>query len=161
MVTRDWKFWMEVEIGGVPKEQLITNLENEGFLVEGCVKSMIRQDAFTVIPEKRVLRLARCTVRDLGFAKSPTTTQLKRCIVELGGQFCPAELGPHLRLHLKNQERRDYFSLVMEQILVPDSGLVVFHLVRDDGGRQWLVPHSANPRGRWFLGPEVGFVLAS
>jgi len=152
--------WTMVEIGGVPKEQLVPTLESEGLFVGDWGKDMIKQDAFTVLPEKKLLKLARCTVRDLGFTEVPTTTQLKEAISRFGGQLCPAEVGPHLRRQLKDQANGDCFWLVMEQIMDSDGNPSVFGLHRHVDGKQWLVAGYATPDDRWNLGRVVVFVLA-
>lgn len=153
--------WMSIEIGGVPKADVVGLLEAEGFFVGDWAKDMVKQDAFTVLPSKQTLKLARCTVRDLGFTEEPTTEQLKERIKVFGGALCPAEVGPHLRRQLKDQKKGDIFWLVMEQIADSSGHPFVFALDRYDDGRRWLRGRSARPGRRWSLDDEVVFVLAS
>src|SRR3989344_2135411 len=153
--------WMTVEIGGHPKEELVPLLERDGFFVSDWAKYMMRQDAFTTLPEQQKLKLARCKVRDLGFTERPTTAQLQQRVKERGGKLCPAELGPHLRRQLKDQRNGDIFWLVMEQIADSRGDPRVFELYRDDDGERRFVGSCVNPGVRWLLGHEVVFVLAN
>lgn len=159
-VVRDWKVWMEAEIGGVPKGQLASTLESEGFFVSDWAKNVMKQETFTVLPGKKLLKLARCPVHALGFTEKPTTTQLQHRILEVG-ELCPAELGPHVRRQLKNQPKGDIFWLVMEQIVDSDGLADVFRVRRGADGEQWLSADCAFPVDQWDLDREVVFVLAS
>ncbi|HSX24540.1 MAG TPA: hypothetical protein VLG69_01080, partial [Candidatus Andersenbacteria bacterium] len=116
---KKFDIWITIEIGGISKQEFVPLLEGEGFFVGDWAKDMMKQDAFTVLPNKQNLKLARCKVRDLGFAQIPTTRQLQQQVKELGGLLCPAEVGPHLRRQLKDQPNEDVFWLVMEEM--PDS----------------------------------------
>lgn len=152
---------MEVEIGGNPKDQLVSSLESKGFFANYLVDEMVKQDAFVVLGTKKSLKLARCPIRDLGFTEMPTTAQLQQRVVELG-HLCPAELGLHLRQQLKDQPKGDIFQLVMEQVMDFDGNLNVFELFRHgDGGTQWLGTREAEPDDEWSLECEVVFVLAN
>lgn len=151
--------WMEVEIGGVPKEELVALLKSKGFSVGELARNVIRQDAFTVSPIKRTLKLAHCKVRDLGFTSAPTIIQLQERLIVFGGELCPAEVGPHLRRQIKEQERGDIFWLFMKPIADSDGYRYVFLLYRDVGS-QWLSTDNADPDDQWSLNEDIVFVLA-
>lgn len=108
--------WMTAEIGGLCAENLITTMESNGISIGHWAKDILGKPAFTTLPEKRTLKLARCKLRDLGFTQQPTTTELQERIKVFGGSLCPAELGPHLRLQFKDQEKGGMCWLLMQQI---------------------------------------------
>ncbi len=157
---KEMKFpvWMTVEIGGVSKKELVA-LEEGFVVVSNWARDVIKQDAFTVSPIKRTLRLACCEVRDLGFTEDPTFAQLQECLSAFSGELCPAEVGPHLRRQLKDQKKGVMFWLIMKQIADSDGSPSVFRLCRGDGGFGVLDGIYAHSASKWHLGRVVVFVL--
>ncbi len=149
--------WMEVEIGGIPKDQLLTLLAEEGFFMSDWAKSILGKEAFTTLPEKKRLKLVCCKVRDLNFTSQPTMAELQERIAAFGGTLCPAEVGPHLRRKFKDQPRGDIW-LIMKQITDSNGHSVIFGLGRHDDG-EWLDTSDAPPDDQWGLGDGVMFVL--
>ena len=78
------------------------------------------------------------TVADLGYATGTTRYDvIKKCIVELGGELCPNEVGPADRLQNRYQPKGDWYRTAMEPLTDSDGGLGVFG-VEHDGGRLCL-----------------------
>ena len=104
------------------------------------------------------LRLASATVAELGLKKGGTTEQLHAAILAQGGQLCPAEAGPALRLFLTDQPKGEWLWLAMEAIPGSDGGLSGFSVGRDGGGL-WLYTAYGHPTFHWNPGDRVVFVV--
>ena len=104
------------------------------------------------------VHLAVATVEELGLPKGGTTDQLHAAIKAQGGQLCPAEVGPALRLLYKDQPKGEWLWLAMEAI--PDSGgdLIVFRVARDDDGL-WLGAGYGHPDSFWYPGGRIVFLV--
>jgi hypothetical protein len=66
------------------------------------------------------------TVRDLGFSKSVTYTQVCQRALQMGYQLCPAEVGPALRLQCKHQPNWVPFDIAMKPITGNDGYTYIF-----------------------------------
>ena len=99
-----FSIWRTLTIGGVSKDELATRL-GDGFYISNWAKDIMSKPEFTTLPESTEIYLVRAKIKDLGFTKAPTTTELFARIKEVG-ELCPAEVGPHLRL-VPGQEQRD------------------------------------------------------
>lgn len=149
--------WQTIIIGGQSKDELIAAIINSGMFVSDLARDIMGKDTFITLLEPKTVRLARCKVKDLGFVKNPTTTQIFERIKEIGGELCPPEVGPHLRLHLKDQPKGDIFWLAMETITDSDGDPSLFRLARYDSGESGLNTDDVRPDSQWFL--ELVFVL--
>ncbi|MBI4118922.1 MAG: hypothetical protein HY452_01520, partial [Parcubacteria group bacterium] len=109
--------------------------------------------------ESTEIQLARATVKDLGFKKEPTITELFIRIKEVG-DLCPAEVGPHLRLTDTDQPNNSWYWIAMEPITGSGGGPGVFRLKRYGVGERWLGAGYVCPGGRWGLGLTVVFRLS-
>ena len=75
------------------------------------------------------------TVADLGYATGTTRYDvIKKCIVELGGELCPNEVGPADRLQNRYQPKGDWYRTAMEPLTASDGGLGVFSVGRGGDG---------------------------
>ncbi|MBI2633735.1 MAG: hypothetical protein HYW80_00285 [Parcubacteria group bacterium] len=148
---------MTLRIGGVSNDELLHRLE-EGFCVTGWAKDIMLKPAFTTLRESIEIELGWIKVVDLDFAEAPTTPELFARIGEVA-KFCPAEVGPHVRVVDKNQPRGTWYWLAMEPIADSNGGPSVFELARYDDGRRWLGALYARPSDRWGLGEVVVLVL--
>lgn len=152
--------WMELEIGGLTREELIRQIKGSGQYVNSYARSMVMNEKFITMPERQRLKLARATVHELGFAKNPTIKELWARLASYGAQKCHPSVGPHLRLALPEQARGDWFWCYMDQISDSDGYPHVWLIKRDsDGGAQWLRGGCARPGRRGTLGLSIVFVL--
>ncbi len=149
--------WRTLTIGGVSKDELMAGLGN-GFFVSDWAKDIMSKLGFATLPEPTEIHLARTTVKDLGFKKEPTTTELYTRIKEVG-DLCPAEAGPHLRLADTDQPNDSWYWIAMEPITDSGGRPYVFYVLRDGDGRRWLCTSYAFPGGRWDLVLEIVFRL--
>lgn len=158
--TPTFDVWQTITIGGKSKDELIATITNSGMFVSDWARDIMSKDAFVTLPEPRTVRLARCRVKDLGFTKNPTTTQIFARIKEVGGELCSPEVGPHLRLHLKDQPKGDYFWVAMETITASGGYPDLFCLPRRGLGGSWLDADVVHPDDQWPLEDVVVFVLS-
>ncbi|MBI4118748.1 MAG: hypothetical protein HY452_00610, partial [Parcubacteria group bacterium] len=155
--VRLFEVWRTLTIGGVSKDELKARL-GDGLYVSDWAKDIMSKPEFTTLPESTEIQLARATVKDLGFKKEPTITELFTRIKEVG-DLCPAEVGPHLRLTDTDQPKNSWYWVAMEPITGSGGVPVVFDLRPSDGGRRWLRTDCIYPDRRWFLGSTVVFRL--
>lgn len=153
-----FKVWQILTIGGKSKDELLVKIEAAGQFASDRAKDVMSKPTFTTLPEPTTLNLARVKVRDLGFTKNPTTTRLFARIREVG-ELCPAEIGPHIRLALKDQPKGDIFWVAMETITDSDGLPGVFCVKRSDSGEAWLSCNYVGPDHQWYLENEIVFVL--
>ncbi|MBI4119069.1 MAG: hypothetical protein HY452_02295, partial [Parcubacteria group bacterium] len=154
---RLFEVWRTLTIGGVSRDELMARLGN-GFFVSDWAKDIMSKPEFTTLPESTEIQLARATVKDLGFAEPPTTTELFARIKEVG-DLCPAEVGPHLRLTDTDQPNSSRYWVAMEPITGSGGSPSVFHVRRRGDGVRWLAAICAGPGYRWDLGNAVVFRL--
>lgn len=145
---------MTLTVGGVSKDDLVKHLKDGGHSVSDRARDIMGKPAFTTLPEPTEIELGWITVRDLGFATKPTTDELFVRIKEVA-DLCPAEVGPHLRLADKDQQRGTCYWTAMEPITDSDGYPDVFRVERYDGGERWLRARCAYPDVRWFLDCSV------
>jgi hypothetical protein len=148
-----------VEIGGQTEQQLEKALERAGFKISDYARHMMRQKEFKAAKDPEQADLVRLTVGDLfGDKNVHTTNEIYEKADQLGLELCPAEVGPHLRLKLKDQPMGDWFRIAMKQIAGPDRDPRVFGLGhRDDG--MWLYDRWTGPSREWDPGHEFVFRL--
>lgn len=144
-------------IGGIPPAELVKRLTDGNFYVSDRAHDIMGKPAFTTLPKPTNIKLVQSTVADLGFKAQPTTTELFARIKEVGN-FCPAEVGPHLRLADTDQERGTCYWIAMEPILCSDGAPRVFRVRRPADGLQWSLSTShACSHDPWFLGNRIVF----
>jgi hypothetical protein len=153
--------YLEIEVGGKTKDELLAELQVEGFFVSEWAKDIMSKPAWKP-GNKEMVKFGRAKISDLGFTdpkKLPTTSEVWARIVELGHSLCESGDGPAIRLALKNQPRGDYFRVAMEQITDSDGNPDVFYLKHDDDGKRWLRTGWTGPDDGWDLDFEIVFRL--
>lgn len=103
--------------------------------------------------EKEKYDIVRFTVKQLGFPSGATTDEIYKKAQDLGLEFCPAEVGPHLRLQYRGNE---WMFIAMEQITDRVGRPGVFGLDWY-GARLGLGGDFAEPARRW--NSDNGFVF--
>lgn len=145
-----------VEIGGMSKEQLISEMEAAGININDYAKSMMNNPDFIVGEHKEEAKLIILTVADLGFKTSATRNQIFERADALGLELCPPDTGPNYRIKYKDQPQGEYFRIGMKPITDSNGYPRVFNLHRFDGGL-WLDYGGAYPSRAW--SPDGGFVF--
>ena len=121
-------------------------ITDAGFQISDYASDIMDQPAFTIAPQEEKIRLVEVSVADMGFPNGTnyrsikdrvvgTEVQLEDGLYEV--QLCPAEVGPQLRLHYKDQPKGEWLRIAMEAITGSDGDLTLFGVERD-GGVLWL-----------------------
>jgi hypothetical protein len=150
--------FLEIEVGGKSKDQLIAEMVAAGHSVSDWAKDIMSKPTWSP-GDKQTVKFVRVKVSELGFTKSPKTSEVWARIQELGHSLCEPGDGPAIRLALKDQPRGDYFWTAMQQITDSDGGPDVFFVRRRDGGESWLHARWVRPDFEWRLGDGVVFRL--
>ena len=103
------------------------------------------------------LNLVMVSVEQLGFDEAIQFNFICRCIMKLGFDLCPAEVGPALRLIYQDQPRNESLIIAMEALTASDEHPRVFGVVHDGDGL-WLDSYYGRPSRLFRLGEQ--FVVA-
>lgn len=144
-----------IEIGGKTKQQLKEELKNKNIQIGNYAQDLLNSKDFITSKTIEGTDLVRLTVKDLGFPSGATTQEIYQRAQDLGLEFCPAEVGPHLRLNYTGSE---LIIIGMKQIFVRGGSPGVFYLYRYADGL-WLRTYDAEPSGRWDSRSEFVFRL--
>jgi hypothetical protein len=128
-------------IGGKSKDQLINELHVLHSLspLHRYATTMLDNRRFTTARDLQPVLLVKLSGRDLGFTERPTLDELYERAQELGLEFCPAEVGPHLRLAYTNQEKGTHLGVYMEPIVNKSTGsMSIFRLDSSSYGSREL-----------------------
>lgn len=132
----------------------ITN-DNDKFKIYTYAKQILQKVKTSKQPQET--EIIRLRVVDLGFTKATRYDELCKKAKTLGLELCPAEVGPALRLELKDQPMGDYFGVAMEPLTDSGGGLNLFSVHRDVDGR-WLFTSNGISDLRWSRGASFVFV---
>ena len=103
-------------------------LESQDVRVDHRAHHLLMQ---IVCSKERVeICLTSATREELGLTVFSSIEEFRAAILSRGGKFCPAEVGPALRLVYKNQPV-ERLCLAMEAVSDSIGGLSVFRVVRD------------------------------
>jgi len=158
---KGFPLWRILLIGGISRYDMINHVEADGKnSVSMNTRSVIESKQFKTSRRRKVLRLARTKVGNLGFTKVPTTAELFARIRQIGS-LCPAEVGPHLRRDYQDQPKGEVLWIAMNAIRVQDKFGYPDRFVvrRSDQGERLLESDIANPGPHWDLETEIIFVL--
>lgn len=147
--------WRTVKLGTIPSvEGLRKALGDSGVQISQLAGDILQK--VQVAPEETELKLARATVRELGFPNGARYGDICARIKELGHLLCPAEIGPQLRLQHTDQPLGEWLNVAMEPLAVSDGSLYLFAVGRDGGGL-WLHTRWSFPDDLW--SPDYVFVF--
>lgn len=136
MSVTQFPIWKTITIGGKTKDQLIAEIKAKGFKIEKRAGVMMGKQSFTT-GDLREVTLVRVTVMELGCKEGETNKDAWARAHDLGLRFCPAEVGPHLRLVEVDQPYMDSYWIGMEPIIGFHNYPDVFLVGHDVSGR-WL-----------------------
>ncbi len=148
-----------LEVGGKTPKQYATELTKAGFKIYDYAQQMLdRAEKEKLFVAKRSEKdIVRLTVADLGFSNGATNQQIWDRGIELGLDLCPPEVGPELRLSMKDQPQGDYVVVMMKPIAVAGGGLDAFG-VYARGGDRWLFDDDGHPGRRRDTDDAVAFL---
>lgn len=141
--------------GGSKCHLYVQALESKKFRIGDYARQILNK--VTIASVETEIDLAVLTVADLGFKRATRYDVIKKRIVEIGAQLCPAEVGPALRLSYEDQPSGEYNAIAMEPLAVSAGDLLIFYVVHGDGGR-WLSTYHGYPDIMW--NPVNRFVVA-
>ena len=119
---------------------------------------ILGKPAFTMADKETEIDLVVVSNADLGFKEGAYLKDTYKRALELGLVLCPNEVGPQLRLQYTDQPMNEWLLVAMEPIKVSDGALLVFYVVRNDGG-SWLHGHNGHPGNRRYAGNRFVFAL--
>jgi len=131
-------------------------LESSDFKISNFALDILKK--VTCSKEQTKIYLTSATVAELGFTGGCSTRELHTAIVSQGGQLCPSEVGPALRLALNDQQKNEWLWLAMEAVSDSDGDFLVFS-IEHDGGDLWLSTAYGHPDDHWDPDSRVVFVL--
>ena len=131
-------------------------LEAEGFKIDDSARYILKKVRCS---ENHVeIHLTSATVAELGFPNGVFRKDLHAAILAQGGQLCHAEVGPALRMLLKNQPKGEWLLIDMEAISDSAGVPSVFNVEHDSDGL-WLYPNCDFPRNCLFPKDQIVFVV--
>ena len=145
---------LSLEIGGKTPQGYEAELQNEGYHISEHAKYLLAK--VTTAKERQTLDLVRLKVSDLGFKDMTRYDQICARAEELDLERCPAEVGPALRLVMKDQPMGDWVIVAMELLTHRDGYPRVFRIHRDEGG-SWLYTRNGHPGDQWYPGDSFVF----
>lgn len=147
---------MVLTIGGVARDELVKQLKDGGYPDYRWAYDIMGKSAFTTLSKPTEIELGWIKVKDLGFTREPTNKEFFARIRQIDG-FCPAEVGPHLRLIDTDQQHGTAYWVAMEPITDSDGDPDIFHMERFNDGRKVLCASCVRPYDRQEL--ESIFVI--
>jgi hypothetical protein len=151
--------YLELEIGGRSRQQLLKQLDSGGCYVGNCAREMVARPAFTTAPTARALKLTRVQLRTLGFTDWVAWSDILKAAAKIGGEKIPAEAGLRLRLDLPPQQPGDRFWVLMDPIEGADGEPYAFYVVCHDDGERRLLGRYVGPGRRFYPHRQVVFGL--
>ena len=151
--------YLELEIGGGSKRQLLQALDKNGCYVGRCAQDMIARPGFTIAADSRRIRLARVQLRTFGFTDWVGWGDILMAVAWIGGERLPAEAGARLWLELPDRQPGDHFWILMDPIDGDNVEPYVFYLVCHDDGERRLLGRHVSPGRRFFPHREFVFGL--
>jgi hypothetical protein len=151
--------YLELEIGGGSKRQLLQTLDKNGCYVGRCAHEMIAHPAFTIAPSPRRIRLARAQLRTFGFTDWVSWADILKAVTRIGGEKLPAEAGARLWLKLSDRQPGDHFWTLMDPIPDDSGDPYAFYLVCHDDGELRLLGRYVSPGRRFLPHREIVFAL--
>lgn len=97
-ISKEKLTFREVWIGGLSKEELLQDLEDNKIGINAYGLQIINHKDFIITPAREKLQIVEISLSDLGFSKGATTQEVYRQAQRLRFKLCPPELAVHMRL---------------------------------------------------------------
>ena len=150
----------QVEIGGQTAQQLYDTLEQAGFMIESAARRMMKVWDRTIRDPEQV-DLVRIQIGNLfGDQDFHTLDDIYQKANQLGLELCPEDVGPYLRLKLKDQPLGDnMLRIATKKENVYDQCFDIYSLYHDIDGL-WLDRHLTTSTYGWNTDYEFVFRLS-
>jgi hypothetical protein len=148
-------------VGGVPKEALLTRLNEAGILLNEAARTLFADARFAPASVPALVESVEVSVADLGLTEGATFADIVERAAIQGLTPCPLELGVHLRLELVDQPEGALGQPVWTHRAPPGAITVAspplatdddvpkgFYLRRIEGDL-WLRGYRSGPEHRW------------
>jgi len=158
-----------VTVGGLTKSELIQELQRNAISMNESGERLFASDHFTTSEARYSVMTIELTVRDLGFPRGATISEIYARAEALGLGLCPVELGPHLRLQYLDQPE-GYWGRPARQHQAPYGSITIASekLTEDDDfpkgfylrrikGVLWLRGYRSGPEHMW--DPDDHFIF--
>ena len=150
-----------VVIGGQTKVELVERLARSGVEINESGKILFASDRFITSHVPTQLTTVELSVRDLGFPRGATLSEVYASAWRVGLRSCPLELGPHLRLQFLDQPEGFVGQPVWKHRAPPGSLTIASEVLSDDDefpkgfylrriqGTPWLRGYRCGPEHVW------------
>ena len=157
MLMHSIPVWMELPIGELTKEVLVTEIESRGYSITLGAQAILDSPAFSM-QEQKTLKLFSVLAADIGVSDSASYADVIGMAREFGLAPCPASVGPYLRRIPKDQMPYENLYIAMEPIMTEavgdlDSGPRIFWLSPSK-----LASRDTNEMVHWIAGTILCFV---
>ena len=140
-----WKTWKIVKLGTLKNVDKIRKaLKACGHSIGHCADDIIGKPDFKVSKTKQDVELIEVSNEELGFKDGARYEDTCKRAFELGLEYCPAEVGPQLRLQYKDQPKGTFVAVAMEAIADSGGRLSVFYVECNSVGELCLYACNGN-----------------
>ena len=147
---RIWTTWKTIKLGTFKNvDEIRKALKAGGHSIGDWANDILGKPAFKVSETEQDVELVNVSVEELGFKDGARYADICKRALELGLDYCPAEVGPQLRLQYKDQSNGTYVVVAMEAITDSVGRFRVFYVERYDGGDRWLDSYNGHPDDVW------------
>lgn len=155
-ILPELKVWKTIKLGVHKTPQAYEEALKMRFRIGDWASEILHK----ITVSETVVEMDLCvkTVAELGFNGNARYEDICRRIVEIGGELCPAEVGPALRDQYEDQPYGEWNLIAMEAISDLDGDLRVFGVGHDRGDR-WLSTYGGRSGSLSRPGLRVVFVI--
>lgn len=155
--------WKTIKLGTGPKtpDDFRRALKDGGFCIGNWANNILDKPTFVASVSRDLVEVDICiatTAELTGKSDGGTTREVFTGIKHLGGELCPAELGPQLRLQYPDQPNGEWILIAMEPIIADSDGDPHVFGVRRGGSELWLDGSWSDPDEVWFPDRQWIFV---
>jgi len=156
-----------IEFGGISKNILLNKLRESGIMMNEFSEIIFSSVLFQTSTEKQSISIIEASIKDIGFTKGATLSEISERIKEYGYADCPLEVGPYLRLKYTDQKEVDSGNIKNQN---PPGALVLFSIplendddfpkgfyLRKMDGKLWLRGYRCSMDYVWI--PEDRFIF--
>ncbi|MBI2475178.1 hypothetical protein HYV69_02000 [Candidatus Uhrbacteria bacterium] len=131
-------------------------LESAGLKISDWARNLLKKMTYSKTQVE--VNLTSATIAELGLPNGGTTKEVYSAILAQGGQLCPAEVGPALRLIYKDQTKGEWLQIAMRAISASDGDFLVFDIGHNKDGL-WLTAYEGHPGNRWDFDDHFVFII--
>lgn len=128
-----------------------------GIRMRDSASEILGQPAFPYARVKTEVELALLSAWDLGVETESSLSDVYKRAKQIGLELCPAEVGPQLRLHYRNQPLGEALNIAMEPIATSSGDPTILALVNFGSG---LALMGVNGRSEFMVLRPSRFVFA-